>query len=98
MTTLEWIEKAVLTVAVVAIVTALIFTNRVDATSGLAYIVGVAGLSSAGTLVAKKLGQPTAATGSVGGSLAPTTGVPATSPPALSGLPNVPLGGPGTIP
>jgi len=36
MTTLEWIEKAVLTVAVVAIVTALIFTNRVDATSGLA--------------------------------------------------------------
>lgn len=97
MTLYEQIEKAALTVAVIAIVAALIFTNRVDATAGLAYIVGIAGLSSAGTLVAKKIGQPTAATGSVVGVVPTVAGVPAgTLPPATLVAP-VPHGGAGTV-
>jgi hypothetical protein len=76
MTIIQQIEKAFLTLAVVGIVAALIFVGKVDATSGLAYIIAAAGLNLTGTLAGNQLGQLTAATGSKAIAETPPASVP----------------------
>jgi len=55
-TLFQQLEKLGLTLAVVGIVAGLVFTGRMDATSGMAYILGATGISVGGTLVGTKLG------------------------------------------
>jgi hypothetical protein len=94
-TLLEKIEKFSLTVVVIGVVTALIFTNKIDATSGLAYIIAAAGINLTGTVASNVLSQPSVATGALGSQPRPVVAVPVESVVAPVVASNVPLGGPG---